>query len=111
MQYFLREENVAPTIQREYDYSVLEEIELDDKPLYQERIDINGLTNRGKNSYTKDDIQKILLQLFGHKNLPGGQKSEAIKFILLPENLARVKYNNELYDREQATKAKLQQRK
>lgn len=97
MEYFLRPQDAiadtkSPKIQ---DTTYLGTRDVVDAPAYAFRIDISMIANRGR-SYKKEELSVMIDALFPDKTLPGTKKSDMVTFMLEPDNLARIRYNNEL---------------
>ena len=57
-------------------------------------------TGSAAGSYTKTELFQIARVLFDAKSLSGNKKADAIKFLLDPERLAEIDYNNYLLAQE-----------
>lgn len=102
MEYFLqptrvdtREPPVMKDLQR-----YLEPKDMHDKPLYTTKIETRKINNRGNatNVYSKRELLKILRDVFGLKSVPGGKKSDVVRFLLEPGSLEKIEYNNWLHN-------------
>lgn len=102
MQYFLQpvpaDNRKPPVIE---DISYIGEATMEEKPLYPEEIKIHMINNRGteNTTYHKPKLIKILKSIFGINSVPGGKKSDLVRFLLEPGNLDKIEHNNIVYMR------------
>lgn len=102
MEYFLQRVSVKerePPVMRDFQ-EYLEPRGIHDNPPHTSKIEIRKINNRGKveNTYKKEELFKILLNVFGLKSVPGGKKSDVVQFLLEPGSIEKIEYNNWLHD-------------
>lgn len=101
MQHFLRENDVLESsTQFDTDRTGMTARQVVDMPTYADPVDISRINIRNRGSYTKDALFKIIREIFDPKTLPGSKKTDAVRFLLEPDNLEKILYNNEMVDRQ-----------